>query len=485
MPERAAAYHELATELDYVTAAARPEWLAAHGHCLLAMVTDVSQPALAVGLASATALVGAASGPICDQRALVAAIVDVALSSPRIDVRIASRELLLTLCWVDTPAPVVVGVAAGFGARVPRAAAAAVSAARAIVRAYGTEHIDATALLAALQGPFAHKSNDLRTEARLLAVELFRWVGPDVATSLQYLPPILRKELEAQFAAAAADPPPKQERLLRSQVLAAASDCGVAENDDDVDDPWDTAEPVATAQACPRGFLATIASPAWKERKSAAELLYEGLRLHVRLETDGGTSALVGALGELVDDVHVAVSLFAIRCLSQLALKLRGQFSVHVPSTLPLLIGRFKVRKMAVVCAVREAVDACFSAAGHNLSAISTAFFAAAAHKNPQVRAETHSFLQRCLASAALQLDTDSIKTYGGHLAIALEDCNGAVRDAAAECLGTLIRVTPDGSLRPLTKGIGKSGMHKVHAYASQADVAIAHRARVGCPPCA
>ncbi|KAJ2758989.1 hypothetical protein IWQ57_006673, partial [Coemansia nantahalensis] len=118
---------------------------------------------------------------------------------------------------VDTPGPVVAGLLEGFDAKQPKAVAATVTAIRDIVHAFGIGSLGLKPLLKALAKPFAHRDNSVRAEAQQLAVELYRWVGQAIVPSLQDLPPVLLKELEAQFAATAGDPRPKQTRLLRSQ----------------------------------------------------------------------------------------------------------------------------------------------------------------------------------------------------------------------------------------------------------------------------
>ncbi|KAJ2692900.1 hypothetical protein H4R19_006076 [Coemansia spiralis] len=167
--------------------------------------------------------------------------------------------------------------------------------------------------------------------------------------------------------------------------------------------------------------------------------------------------------------MHANVSLCAVRCLTQLALKLRRAFGPFVPDTLPALIGRFRVRKPAITSATRDAVDACFAAAGCDMAAIDTALAVGASHRCPQVRAETHRALHRRLAAAPMQLAAHCTETCAPLLAAALDDSDGAVRDAAAECIATLRKLAPEHNWAVYTQHIAKAKMRKINVFAGEA----------------
>ncbi|KAJ2784578.1 hypothetical protein H4R18_001043 [Coemansia javaensis] len=498
---RAGAYGDLAAEVKRLDPDTQAGAFAGYEGFLGKMVTDTNMAAQEAGVAAATAFVQYAPSPTRRREELVAGVVAKGLSASKAGTRAGSVELLLMLSEVDTPAPVVAGVIEGFDAKQPKAVAAAVAAVREIVRAFGAKSAGLKPLLKALGTPFGHRDNAVRAEAQLLAVELYRWVGPAILPSLQDLPPVLLKELEAQFAAVAGDPPPQQARLLRSQqdqpepepAQAQRQQSRRAGNDDDDGadaggggggeiDPWDLADPVDIVGRLPDGFHALMGSAKWKERKEAAEQLHETLRKTVRLQMSGGTGDVIQELGKKIGDTNINVATLAIQCLGRFAAGLRQAFAPYVQSTLPALVEKSKERKQSVVDAIRATADEYFAAAtGGDLAAISDHYAAGTAHKNPQVRAEAHHFLRRCLAAVATRPARAALQRYADQLKAGLDDGDSGVRDAAAECLGTLSKLAPERDVAVLLDGIDKIKMGKISEHAERATV----RARAAKPAAA
>ncbi|KAJ2321849.1 hypothetical protein GGI00_006005, partial [Coemansia sp. RSA 2681] len=200
---RADAYAVLTTELKQLDADKQAGQFNIYEAYLSKMILDTNMAAQEAGLATAIAFVQNAPQPTRRREEMVAGVVSKCLAATKAGTRTLGLELLLLLSEVDTPGPVVTGVIEGFDAKQPKAVAAAVTAVREIVRAFGIKFVNLKALLKALAKPFAHKDNAVRAETQQLAVELYRWMRQAILPSLQDLTPVLLKDLESQFAAVA------------------------------------------------------------------------------------------------------------------------------------------------------------------------------------------------------------------------------------------------------------------------------------------
>ncbi|KAJ2143939.1 hypothetical protein GGH15_000794 [Coemansia sp. RSA 562] len=479
------AYNDLAKELKQLDPEREAGQFSNYEGYLSKMVLDTNMAAQEAGILAVAAFVENAPNPTRRREEIVAGIVGKCLSATKAGTRTSSKELLLLLSEVDTPGPVVTGVIEGFDAKQPKAVAAAVTAVKEIVHAFGIKFIGLKPLLKSLAKPFAHKDNAVRTEAQHLTVELYRWMGPAIMPSLQDLPPVLLKELETQFSGVAKDPPPKQERLLRSQQEAdepaesAPTDAGNGDGDDADEradagpgmDPWDLADAVDITKKLPDEYYELIGSKKWKERKEVIEALFEALKKSIRLQMNPGTGDVIQELGKKIADTNIIVATLAIQCLEKLASGLRQPFAPYVQSTLPALVEKSKERKQTVVDAIRATTDAYFAAAGCDMTAIGDHYFTGATHKNPQVRAESHHFLRRCLAVIPTRPGKGDIKRYADQLKAGLEDGDAGVREASAECLGTLSKLVTPKVLDPFIGGVEKLKLDKITEYAEKATI--------------
>ncbi|KAJ1651991.1 hypothetical protein GGF38_005462, partial [Coemansia sp. RSA 25] len=171
---RADAYAVLTTELKQLDADKQAGQFNIYEAYLSKMILDTNMAAQEAGLATAMAFVQNAPQPTRRREEMVAGVVSKCLAATKAGTRTLGLELLLLLSEVDTPGPVVTGVIEGFDAKQPKAVAAAVTAVREIVRAFGIKFVNLKALLKALAKPFAHKDNAVRAETQQLAVELYR-----------------------------------------------------------------------------------------------------------------------------------------------------------------------------------------------------------------------------------------------------------------------------------------------------------------------
>ncbi|KAJ2690958.1 hypothetical protein IWW39_000317 [Coemansia spiralis] len=494
---RADAYAHLTKELKQLDADRQAGQFNIYENYLSKMILDTNMAAQEAGLATAIAFVQNAPNPTRRREEMVAGVVTKCLAATKAGTRALSLELLLLLSEVDNPGPVVTGVIEGFDAKQPKAVAAAVTAVREIVRAFGVKLINLKVLLKALAKPFSHKDNSVRAETQQLAVELYRWMRQAILPSLQDLPPVLLKDLESQFAAVASEPLPRQARLLRSQQEAEEFDSAPAgagpqtsananaagnannsaaaeeESTDPGVDAWELADPVDITKKLPDDFYEMVMSSKWKERKDAIQQLHDSLQKAIRLQNSPGTGDLIQEMGKKIADINIIVATVAIQSLGLFALGLRQPFAPYVQSTLPALIERSKERKQTVIDAIRLTTDAYFAAAGHDLSTIGDHYFTGASHKNPQVRAESNHFLRRCLAMVSARPGKGDIKRYSEQLKAGLDDGDAGVRESAAECLGTLSKLVTSKVLEPFIEGIDKIKMDKVNEHAEKATIKL------------
>ncbi|KAJ2746596.1 hypothetical protein GGI20_001245 [Coemansia sp. BCRC 34301] len=494
---RADAYAVLTKELKQLDADRQAAQFNIYETYLSKMILDTNMAAQEAGLATAIAFVQNAPNPTRRREEMVAGVVSKCLAATKAGTRALGLELLLLLSEVDTSGPVVTGVIEGFDAKQPKAVAAAVTAVREIVRAFGVKFVNLKVLLKSLAKPFAHKDNAVREETQQLAVELYRWMRQAILPSLQDLTPVLLKDLELRFAAVADDPLPKQTRLLRSQQEAeeldtapigarphAGADANAAGNGADSDaasndaagavagiDAWEFADPIDITKKLPDDYYEMVASPKWKERKDAIQQLHDSVQRAVRLQNSPGTGDLIQELGKKIADINIIVATVAIQSLGLFASGLRQPFTPYVHSTLPALIERSKERKQSVIDAIRLTTDAYFAATGCDLLAIGDHYFTGATHKNPQVRAESNHFLRRCLAVVPTRPGKGDIKRYSDQLRAGLDDGDAGVRESAAECLGTLSKLVTANVLEPFLEGVDKIRMDKVNEHAEKATV--------------
>ncbi|KAJ2494408.1 hypothetical protein GGI11_008860, partial [Coemansia sp. RSA 2049] len=107
------------------------------------------------------------------------------------------------------------------------------------------------------------------------------------------------------------------------------------------------------------------------------------------------------------------------------------------------------------------------------MTAIGDHYFTGASHKNPQVRAESNHFLRRCFAVIPKRPGKAEIKRYSDQLKSGLDDGDANVREAAAECLGTLSKLVTPKALEPFIEGVDKIKLDKISEYTDKATVKV------------
>ncbi|XP_015769974.1 PREDICTED: cytoskeleton-associated protein 5-like [Acropora digitifera] len=331
---------------------------------------------------------------------------------------------------------------------------------------------------------FDHSDKTVREEAKVLAIEIFKWIRDILKTQLQNIKPVQLKELEEAWRELPVAPPAPT-RFTRSQqakmaeagpVTPAAVDgdettvhAGVAVPEQEAIDPYDLIEAVEILSKLPKDFYENLENKKWQLRKEALEAL-EKLASNPKLE-GGQYGELVGALKKIISkDANVVVVSLAAKCIGLLATGLRKKFSQYAALIALPILEKFKEKKTNVVAALREAIDAVFLTT--NLPAMQEDLLATLESKNPSVKEETVRFLTRSFCkSTPASLPKTFLKPTCGSLLKRMDDTSGPVRDATAEALGTLLKVMGERPLNPFIEQLDKIKMDKVKECAEKAEV--------------
>ena len=121
-------------------------------------------------------------------------------------------------------------------------------------------------------------------------------------------------------------------------------------------------EPVDILAKLPGDFYTLLEAKKWQERKEALEKLQQLLEANPKLVTNLDYGELVKQLKRIIGkDTNIVVSTLGIKCLAQLATGLRKGFDKHANGCVSVILEKFKEKKVNVVQALREAIDAVYN----------------------------------------------------------------------------------------------------------------------------
>ena len=194
----------------------------------------------------------------------------------------------------------------------------------------------------------------------------------------------------------------RAERYLRSQgppkEKAPKEDLEDGEEDEEEDsqdtalDPYELLDPVDILAKLPKNFFEQVEEKKWQLRKESLDALLPLSQNHKLAQ--GDYHELVKVLKKFVaKDTNVMLVALAAQCITGLAKGLRAGFKQSANSCLPVLLEKFKEKKVNVATALREGVDAVYPILG--IEAIQEDVLASLKAKTPQGRSETASFLAR------------------------------------------------------------------------------------------
>lgn len=264
----------------------------------------------------------------------------------------------------------------------------------------------------------------------------------------------------------------------KQHALKAAAAADEEEDGDDEDnnqreevDPLDLVDPVDILSKLPKDFYEKLEAKKWQERKESLEALQKLLE-NPKLES-GDYGDCVKALKKiLTKDTNVVLVAMAGKCLACLAKGLGKKFSPYALACVSGILEKFKEKKVNVVTALREAIDAIYPST--TLEAMQEDLLEALNNKNPSIKAETASFLARAFTrTQPAALNKKLIKVYSTALLKTLNESDPTVRDCSAEALGTLLKLLGEKAVGPHLVDVDALKMAKIKECSEKAEIFV------------
>ena len=391
--------------------------------------------------------------------------------------------------------------------KVPKAAAAAVDALRALLAAFGPgpPHLPLQPVFRALPALFESKTGAVREGAKATAVELSRWRGASAAvraTLLPAVPAAARAEVEKAVAEAEASSSGKKpERLTRAEAerkrrkkaeaetAAAAAPMEVDDSDnaatattstaapppsfddeapsDNTIDPYDLAQPLDVLGRLPKTFWDALKAAKWSERRTALQQLREAAAAPgVRLSgANADFAEICRALKSiLLKDSNAAVVAEAGLVAAALATGARREFSGPARVLLGPLLGKLRDKQSSVCAAAAAGARAilvhCCSGSGGPAADAAEEIAAALTAVSPKGRAlaagvfaEAVSLFSASVSSSSAAA-TEAVATSAARAL----STSGPVAKALAKCASDAdpaVRAAAVGALAALAKAAG------------------------------
>lgn len=322
-----------------------------------------------------------------------------------------------------------------------------------------------------------YRDKGVRREARLLLMEMIFWFGdrlkPKLAAALR---PTLVKEI-TEDCEQVKDKEKTPKRLLRSsqrkEVEAShGSEASASEHGEFGNELGhsDTVKPVNILVQLTDEFHKKLNSKKWVERKESLEDLEKLLQSAKALENGNYCELLTTLTKTIQKDSNIAVVSTAIRCVGGISKGLKKKFLQYTDQVLPVLLKKFKEKRIGIVTALRDSVDEVHMCT--NLETIKDHILCSLEDKNPSVKAEGAAFLTRCLSKTPQALNKKQIKTFCVSLSHSLRDQDPAVRENSAMALGTLMKIVGEKSVCQLLDVVDDICLKKVKDYCEKAQIA-------------
>ncbi|KAJ8023557.1 Cytoskeleton-associated protein 5 [Holothuria leucospilota] len=409
------------------------------------------------------------------------AVVTKCLNSARAKTKEKGKEILMMYIELEKQEQVMEEVMNGLSNKQPKIVAACTLVIKEAVRDFGSKVINVKPIVKAIPKLLEHSDKTVREEAKQLAVEVFRWIGPAIKPSLQNIKPVQLKELEDEFEKLPKKPP-KQARFLKSQqdLKAKAEAAGGGDDDESGSeeeedaapavDPFDLLEPEEILSKLPKDFYESMEAKKWQTRKAALETI-QPLCCKPKLEA-GDYADLVKVLKKTISkDTNVMIVAVAGKCLAGLGNGLKKKFSPYAALCIQAILEKFKEKKVMVVTALREAIDAVFPST--NFTNIMEDVLAALDNKNPSIKSETCLFLARSfrVSSSSSLAPKTALKPLCQSLVQKLSDTTPDVREAAMQALGTALRIVGEKPLNPFILDLEKIKLDKIKEYCEKVEL--------------
>ncbi|XP_071974868.1 cytoskeleton-associated protein 5 isoform X3 [Engystomops pustulosus] len=411
---------------------------------------------------------------------VVSGVVNKVFNQPKAKAKELGSDICLMYIEIEKGETVQEELLKGLDNKNPKIVVACVETLRRALSEFGSKITSLKPIIKVLPKLFESREKAVRDEAKLLAVEIYRWIRDALRPPLQNINPVQLKELEEEWVKI---PPaaPKQTRFLRSQQDLKAKfeqqqASGDVEGDEGEDeavpqvDAFELLEAVEILSKLPKDFYDKIEAKKWQERKEALEAL-ELLVKNPKLEP-GDYNDVVRALKKVVGkDTNVMLVALAAKCLAGLASGLRKKFGSYAGHVVPTILEKFKEKKPQVVQALQEAIDAIFLTT--TLQNISEDVLAVMDNKNPTIKQQTSLFLARsfrhCTPST---LPKSLLKPFCAALLKQINDSAPEVRDAAFEALGTAQKVVGEKAVNPFLAEVDKLKLDRIKECADKVELA-------------
>ncbi|XP_056135321.1 cytoskeleton-associated protein 5-like [Lampris incognitus] len=462
-----------------------PEWGKLIGF-IKKFVTESNAVAQLKGLEAALAFVKNAHVANRTVGEVVSGVVCKVFNQPKARAKELGIDICLMYIEIEKADVVQEELIKGLDNKNPKIILACVETLRIALSEFGAKTVSVKPIIKVLPKLFESREKAVRDEAKVLAVEVYRWIRDALRPSLQNINALQLKELEEDWRQL---PPgaPKQSRFLRSQQdlrakyeqqeELAESEANQANEIEDAAqqlDPYELLEPVEILSKLPKDFYEKIEAKKWQERKEALDVL-EVLAKNPKLES-GDYGDLVRALKKVIGkDTNVNLVSLAAKCLAGLASGLRKKFGSCAGLVVPTILEKFKEKKSQVVQALQEAIDAVFLTT--TLQNLSEDVLAVMDNKNPSIKQQASLFLARSIRlSSPATLPKTLIKPICSAMLKLVNDSVPEVRDAAVEALATIMKVVGERAVNPFLVDLDKAKLDKIKESTDKMEVAEGKR---------
>uniref|UniRef100_A0A8C5LHG6 Cytoskeleton-associated protein 5 n=1 Tax=Jaculus jaculus TaxID=51337 RepID=A0A8C5LHG6_JACJA len=463
-----------------------PEWSKYLG-LIKKFVTDSNAVVQLKGLEAALVYVENAHVAGKTTGEVVSGVVSKVFNQPKAKAKELGIEICLMYIEIEKGESVQEELLKGLDNKNPKIIVACIETLRKALSEFGSKIILLKPIIKVLPKLFESRDKPVRDEAKLIAIEIYRWIRDALRHPLQNINSVQLKELEEEWVKLPTGIP-KPSRFLRSQQeleakleqqQSAGGDAeGGGDDGDEVPqiDAYELLETVEILSKLPKDFYDKIEAKKWQERKEALEAV-EVLVKNPKLEP-GDYADLVKALKKVVGkDTNVMLVALAAKCLTGLAVGLRKKFGQYAGHVVPTILEKFKEKKPQVVQALQEAIDAIFLTT--TLQNISEDVLAVMDNKNPTIKQQTSLFIARsfrhCTAST---LPKSLLKPFCAALLKHINDSAAEVRDAAFEALGTALKVVGEKAVNPFLADVDKLKLDKIKECSEK--VELVHGKKAG-----
>lgn len=480
---RVAGYEETIKLFNQIDDEKSPEWNKYLG-LIKKFVTDSNAAAQEKGLEATLVFVENCGHAGKTTGEVMSGIIAKCFSAPKTKTKDLALQITLMYIEIEKHEIVEEELLKGMEQKNPKVVAACVATLNTALKQFGNKVIAIKPMVKKIPVLLADRDKTVRDEMKALVVEMHRWIGPAIEPHIASLQAVVQQELREAFTSGGGGAQPtrylrSQQHKTRDAPTADTTDGGAEDEDADTGggdctdvDPFDLLDPVEILSKLPKDFYDKLEAKKWKDRKEALDALEALLKTAPKLEP-GDYADLVRALKKVIaKDANVMLVASGGRLLGGVAAGLRARFQPYAAPCVQAILEKFKEKKPNVVAALREAIDAIYPST--NLEVIMEDMLAAFDNKNPSIKAESALFLARALChTQPAAFNKKLLKAYVAGLLKLLESADPAVRDAAAEALGTATKLVGEKNIAPHIGKLDNLKEQKIKEFADKAVIQV------------